>query len=369
MRIPLPRCAASLALLASLLSWPRPAAALSAQEAAFLGKFRTMLAAAPDPCKLAPRLAAEYRLLLREAGPAQDAADVLKAVEGKKGLPLRLGEGLRLSGGFAIYDPETQAVYLSSADVMARTAAPGCPGDEELRRMARATVGVYVHEVCHDLEHRALGGDLVTTSEGEVLAYARETRFLAGLKDWPSREAAHEAWRREQLEEQVRINREVLGWVAELKAQEPSDKALEKLKDYVDILESNRQLMEKLKGLEVPADPFEVSLATMLAAWRKGWTPFVELMLRQTTHQPSLAHREQNLAAAQRYLEQSRAGLAEEEPGTLAYQALQRAVRLAEQDLRFWGDEKQVARALEFYKRGFREVRPAPADAPAAARP
>jgi len=207
------------------------------------------------------------------------------------------------------------------------------------------------------LERTELGKDFVETSEGEILSYARESRFLAGVKGWPGKSVVAEMNRRRELDKLVEENQLILGRVKELQ-KVPAGEGLKKLRGYVDRLESIRQRMAQLESKAVEVDALQLSLAVMVDAWRAGWGPFVGLMIQQTRSKPSLSRREENLARARPYLDTAVAGLEKEPPGSLAHQLLQRSIKLGEQDVRFWGDEDKVARALKFYKRRFREVRP-----------
>lgn len=354
------RLPAILLALFGLSASARPAWALSEEAREFLRGHRALLEVSSDPCRIAPRLEAEYRRLLGAALPGQDVADIRAAVAGKPAIPLYLAEGFRLVEGFAIYDPETKAVYLSSAAVTGRLpASGGCPSDKRIRSLARDTAGIYVHEISHALDQRALGEDAVTTSEGEMLAYAREARFLAGLKGWPDKTVVAELKRRAKLDKLIARNQEIIGRLKKMQG-DPNSENIRKLEEYLPELEDIRQRMERLKEQETAVDPLQASLADMVESWRAGWPEFLRLMIRQTRTRPSLSRREENLETARRFLASSRAGLKDETPGTLAHQVLERSVRLGEQDVRFWGDEKTVKQALEFYKRRFKAVRPAP---------
>lgn len=337
------------------LSW-----SFSEEERRFIAAHQALLEAAPDPCRLAPRLEARYIALLRGALPEQDAADLLAVAEGKPGVPLILAEGLRLSGAFALYDDATDAVYLSSASLARRVtdAGRGCLPDERIATLAQDTVGVYVHELGHALERRALGDRFVATSEGEILAYAREARFLAKQPGWPSKTVADELARRRALEDLIRRNGEILAQVRKLRDEEPGENALDALTLFVEELEEIKQNIADLEARESEVDPFQLSLAAMVAAWKDGWPAFLQLMIPQASSRPSVSRAGQNLATARRFLKTSRAQLEEEPSGTLAYTVLERSVALAEKDIRFWGDKKQVARATAFYQRRFKEVRP-----------
>lgn len=344
-----------------LAAIPGPSRSFSEEERRFIADHRTLLEAAPDPCRLAPRLEARYKALLRAAAPEQDAADLLAAADGKPKVTLALAEGLRLSQAFALYDDATDAVYLSSASLARRVteANEGCLSDERIATLAQDTVGVYVHELCHALERRELG-DFVATSEGEILAYAREARFLAKQPGWPAKAVTEELARRRALEDLVRRNGEILAQVRKLRDEEPGEKTFDRLKAYVEQLEEIKQSIAGLEARELAADPFQLSLAAMVAAWQDGWPSFLQLMIPQASSRPSVSRAEQNLATARRFLKTSRAKLKAEPSGTLAYKVLERSVALAEKDIRFWGDKKKVARATAFYQRRFKEVRPAP---------
>ncbi len=349
----------ALAALALVAAAPvcRAAGTFSPEERQTLSGYRTLLGESPDPCRLAPRLATEYKRILSTARREQDVVDIRAAVDAEPAILIRLADGIRLSGAFALYDYDTHTIYLSSASISARLPAKGCPSDERIRNLARETVGVYVHEIAHSLEREELGKDYVETSEAEILAYARESRFLAGVKGWPSRSVVAEMKRRRELERLIEENQKILGRVKDLQ-KDPAGDGINKLKGYVDRLEAIRQRMERLEAKAVEVDSFQISLAVMVDAWREGWGPFLGLMLRQTRSKPSLSRREENLARARPFLESAVTGLTNEAPGSLAHQLLQRSIKLGEQDVRFWGDEKKVARALKFYKRRFREVRP-----------
>ncbi len=348
---------AILAAVLGLLAPPGTARALTGEEREFLSRYRALLEVSFDSCRVAPRMEAEYRRLLRAAGPEQDVSDILAAVEGKFAIPFRLASGIRVAEGSAMYDPETKTIYLSGAFLAKRLPAEACPSDKKIRNLALETVGVYVHEICHALERRVLGDDIVNTSEGEILAYARETRFLAGLKGWPDKAVTAELSRRQKRGELVARNQEILGRMEETRGK-PTTADFGLFGEYLKELEGIRQRLERLDAREKPVDPMQVSLVVMLDAWRAGWPDFIRLMVRHNATRPSLSRREENLEASRRFLEASIAGLKKEEAGTLAHQFLERGVRLGEQDVRFWGDEKMVETALEFYKRRFREVRP-----------
>lgn len=337
-----------------------PSWSFSEEERRFIAGHRALLEASPDPCRLASRLEARYKALLRGALPEQDAADLLAAAEGKPGVPLILAEGLRLTDAFALYDDASGAVYLSSAALARHVPGGGCLSDERVAALAQDTVGVYVHELCHSLERRALGGGFIATSEGEILAYAREARFLAKQPGWPAKTVADELVRRRALDDRIRRNREILDQVRKLRDEEPGEKSLDALKSHVEELEEIKQGIAELEAREVEVDALQLSLATMVDAWKESWPAFIRMMIPQASSRPSVSRAERNLGAARRFLKTSRAMLKDEPTGTLAYEVLERSVTLAEKDVRFWGDKKQVARAAAFYQRRFTEVRPAP---------
>lgn len=347
-------------LILALLAAAPSARAFTKEERAIIDSYGALLEVSADPCRLASRLGSEYKRILSSATAAQDVADL------KGAIPFRLAYGLRISEGFALYDDETETVYLSSRSLEGRLPrTPGaCASDEILRNLARDTVGVYVHEVSHSLERKALGKEMVNTREGEVLAYARESRFLAGLKGWPSGPVKLELKRLRLLEENFRNNQEIIGWVEELKGQADVGAGLKKLEKYVGLLEELKQSRQRLQAVRTGADPFQVSLGQMVEAWERGWPAFLHFALEKIGPRPSLSDREKNLEASRRFLAAARAGIKEEAAGTLAYQMARRSVRLGEQDVAFWGDEKTVAQALAFYKRRFKEVRPPPKAAP-----
>jgi hypothetical protein len=336
-----------------------PAAAFTDDERAFIAQHRVLLGPAPDPCRIAGRAEAEYKRILKSA-PGTEAAAALAAVDGAPPIPLVLGEGVRISDGFALYDGDTAAIYLSSGSVAPRLVGKdgACPSDEAVRAFAFATVGVYLHEVTHAFERKDLGPGIVNTVEGEVLAYALECRFLAALPGWPGKEVAAELERRGMYEEQVRINRELLGWVEELKEVEPSTDTFARLTRYIGFLEENRKLLAQINAVETGADPFAADVAEMVAEWKKGYPDFMVFTMRQLEGRPSLAHRERMEAGARRYLDAVRKSAAEEKPGTLAYDMAAHGVRLAEKDVAFWSDEKAVGKALAHYKSRLAAIRP-----------
>lgn len=346
-------------LLLALLA--APAGAFTDEERAIIAQHRALLAPAPDPCRIAPRAEAEYKAILK-AAPGEEAAAALKTLEGQPPIPLVLGEGIRISDGFALYDADTGSIYLSSASVTPRLLGEGgaCPSDAALRSFAFATVGVYLHEVTHALERKDLGPGIVNTVEGEMLAYARECRFLASLPGWPTKEVAAELERREMYNEQVRINRELIGWVEELKGVEPSTDTFARLKRYIGFLEENRKILAQLNAVETGADPFAADIAEMVVEWKKGYPDFVIFTMRQLEGRPLLSQREKMEAGSRRYLEDSQKSAAEEKPGTLARQMADHGVRLAEKDVAFWSDAKAVAKAAEHYKARLTAIRPPP---------
>lgn len=353
-----------LPLLAALLA--SPAAALTDSERDFLSHYSAALEPSPDPCGLAAGLQAEYLRLLRAARPEQDMADVLEAVETRPGVPLRLGDGVRLAEGIAMYDAGTGTVYLSSPTVPGRLLGRGgaCPSPGRLASFAHDTAAIYVHEVTHALDRAAQGPSLVETREGEVLAYARETRFLAGLPGWPPASAAAELKRRRRLRENYAKNEALIDKVKALQGKDPDLEAFGKLKGYVTRLEALKQERLRLEAQETGADPTVTDMASMLEAWKAGWPAFLEFILPPLRTRPTLTEREANLAAAREYLERMRSEAPKEAPGTLARAMLDRGVALGEQDVRFWGDAEGVTRTLEFYERRFKTVRPAPRAAP-----
>ncbi|MEK7859711.1 MAG: hypothetical protein AAB320_11290 [Elusimicrobiota bacterium] len=338
------------------------AAGFSDEDRQYLGRYRALLEVSPDPCGIASKLEAGYRRILKQADKDQGVADIRAAVEGKPGFPLRLADGVRLTEGVAMYDQDTRSVYLSSASISRRLpAAEGaCPSDERIESLARDTVGVYVHEVSHALEHAALGEDLVTSSEGEILAYARECRFLSRLKGWPPRSLALEVKRRKKNDELIAENQAIMARLKKMQGQPPGKDGLARLEKYVHKLEAIRQKMARLEEAKIEVDGLQLMMATMLDKWNTGWPDYIHFMLIQTRTRPSLSRREENLDRARPFLADAVAGLKVERPGTLSYQMMERSVRLGEQDVRFWGDQAQVDRALAFYKQGFHDVRPAP---------
>jgi hypothetical protein len=212
----------------------------------------------------------------------------------------------------------------------------------------------------HSLERQALGAGAVVTSEGEILAYAREARFLAGQEGWPAKPVADELDRRRKLAEQIAMNRKIIGLVKGLQGKDPDDDGFKKLSGYVEQLEEIRQSIARLEALEVAVDPFQLSLAAMTAEWKAGWPAFLHMMIPEASSRPSLGRRKENLKTARRFLEDSRAGLKAEAPGTLAYKIVERSVALGKQDILFWGDQKKIEQALSFYTRRFKTVRPSP---------
>ena len=327
-------------------------------ERRFLQGQHALLEISPDPCRLAPRLEAEYKRLLDAATPAQDVADIRAAVEGKPGIPLHVGDGLRITDAFALYDHETKSIYLSSAALAAGLPEEGgaCPTDERVEGLARDTAAVYVHELAHALERRTLGDDLVDTREAEILAYARESRFLAGLAGWPDDSLKKELQRRRALDALIQENEEILRRLR----QAPPEKGLGKLQKSVDQLESLRPKIKKLQAAKADVDPFQVSLAAMVESWRAGWPDFLRFMFTKMEDRPSLTRRKENLEISRQFLDTATASLKEEKPGTFPHQVAEHSVRLGKQDVLFWGDEQKVAAALEFYKARFKDVRPVP---------
>lgn len=348
-----------IAILALLLLYPSASPAFTDKEREYLNRFKALLEASPDPCKLAPRLEAHYKRILKAARPEQDAADILAAVQAKPGVRFVLAEGVRLSGGFALYDDDTDTVYLSKPTIeRLLPTADACPGDEQVRALALDTVGVYVHEVTHSFEKAPMGPDRVRTAEGEILAYARESRFLAGLKGWPSKAVTRELARREKLDALMARHEQVLDEVKAMRGQEPD---FDKLKKHVAFLDQSKRKIVALQEQDTGADPTQVSIAQMVAAYRGGWGTFIRFTMPRIQGSPLLKDREENLEGAKAYLEMSIKSLAQEQPGTLAYEMAQRGVKLAERDLRFWGDEEAVARSLAYFERRLKDLRPKPA--------
>lgn len=345
--------------LAALALLGTDAGAFTPEERAVIDRHRVLLEASPDPCRIAARAEAEYKRILSSA-PGPDAAEALAALDGKPPIPLVLGEGVRISEGFALYDADRATIYLSSPSVAPRLLGRdgACPSDAALRAFAFGTVGVYLHEATHAFERRDLGPSVVTTLEGELLAYARESRFLAALPGWPPKEVAAELEMRAAYREQVAVNRELIGWVEELKGEEPSEESLDKLTRYVALLEENRRLLERIAAVRTGADPLVADIAEMVAAWRAGYPAFLSFALRRLEGRPSLAQREEVLAFSRRYLADSRKAAAAEEPGSLHRAVAEHSVRLAEKDLAFWGDERAVAKAADHYRSAFQAVRP-----------
>jgi hypothetical protein len=354
--------AAGFILIAASVLMEVPVRALTAQELRFLSGYHALLEVSPDECRIAPRLETEYKRLLSRAAPEQDVADIRAVLEGKPGIPLRFADGVRLSDAFALYDSATNAVYLSSPSVASHYPAAGgrCPSDQQVSDMARDTIGIYVHEISHALERRALGDDDVETSEGEILAYSRESRFLSGFEGWPAKTVTEELHRQLELHDLIQENEEILDRVSGLRGEEPNDENLKKLKDYVETLDGIHRKIDGLKQSSVDVDPLQMAMAQMVETWRESWPKFIHLMMRQTEKAPSLSRREENLQIAHRFLGESRAALKDEKPGTLAYELVRRSVSLAKQDVRFWGDAKKVEKALDYCKKGFKEVRPPP---------
>jgi hypothetical protein len=355
--LPIPLVAILLLIIAAA---PR-AASFNDDERRFLQGQHALLEISPDPCRLASRLEAEYKRLLDAATPAQDVADIRTAVEGKPGIPLHVGDGLRITDAFALYDHESKSIYLSSASLSAALpeTGGGCPSDERVAGLARGTVAVYVHELAHAMERRSLGDDIVDTREAEVLAYARESRFLAGLNGWPNDSLKKELERRRELNALIQENEEIVGRVEALR-QTPPEEGLDQLKKYVDQLEELRPKIEKLQAEKADVDPFQVSLAAMVESWREGWPNFLRFILVKMEDRPSLTERKENLETSRRFLDTSESALKEEKPGTFPHQVAEHSVRLGKEDVLFWGDEKKVGRALEFYKARFKDVRPPP---------
>lgn len=338
------------AMLAALLLLPGASHAFNDKEREYLSRFKSLLEASPDPCKLAPRLEAHYARLLKAAKPAQDVADIRKAR-----VRFVLAEGVRLSGGFALYDDDTDAVYLSK-DSVARLLPQEepCPTDAQVRALAMDTVGVYVHELAHSFEKEPMGPDRVRTAEGEILAYAREARFLTGLKGWPSKAVTAELKRRAELEQRMARHEELLEEVQAMRGKEPD---FDRLKELVNLLDKSKRRILALQALDTHADPTQVSIAEMVKAYRAGWGDFIRFTLPRIKGSPFLKDREENLEGAKAYLELSLKSLSQEQPGTIAYEMAQRAVKLAQRDLRFWGDEQAVARSAAFFEKRFKEVR------------
>lgn len=354
------------AALAMALSFPAKGHAFTDEEREVLARYRSLLEVPPDPCGIAAKLEDRYKAILRDAAPEQAVAEAYAAVAGAAGIPLRIGDGLRLMEGFALYDPETRAIYLSSPSVTSRLGVGrGCPDDARVRALADETVGVYVHEVFHALERQALGFDLVATSEGEVLAYVREARFLTGLRGWPSAAVSAEVERRGKLDALVLKNREILGRVEAMRGEDPTREGLERLSKYVETLEGIRRDIEKLAGQARRVDPLQVSLLEMVRAWREGWTPFIELLRPDVSTRPSLAQPQRHLSASLRFLEDSRRLLTHASLRGIERDAARRGLALAEADVRFWGDEAKVEAASDYFRKRFAEIRPkGPAERP-----
>lgn len=340
----------STTLLAALLLLPSVSDAFTEKERAYLSQFKALLEASPDPCKLAPRLESHYARLLKAAKPEQDVADIRKAR-----VRFILAEGVRLSGGFALYDDDTDTVYLSK-DSIARLLPQEepCPADEQVRALAMDTVAVYVHEIAHSFEKAPMGPDRVRTAEGEILAYAREARFLGGLKGWPSKAVTAELKRRAELSARMAKHEKLLEEVQAMRGKEPD---FDRLKELVNLLDKSKRRIVALQELDTKADPTQVSIAEMVNAYRAGWGDFIRFTLPRIKGSPFLKDREENLEGAKAYLEMSIKSLAQEQPGTIAYEMAQRGVKLAERDLRFWGDEEAVSRSLAFFERRFKDVR------------
>lgn len=340
-----------------------PAWGFSESERAIIRGHASLIEVSSDSCRIASKLKDVFRRTLRKATTSQDVGDVLNAVEGAASIPVKIASGVRLLEGFALFDHETRTIYFSSSAIASRLprADDECPEDAWIERFASLTVGVFVHETAHALEREALGGEAVETREEEVLAYAREARFLAGLQGWPSKTASAELQRRRDLARNIEINRATLALVTRLRDKPVGGESFDKLRKYVDILEANRVERERLQTLRLDADAFEVSLAEMVEAWRSGWPAFLGFVLPRIMTRPSLTEPENNLEKSARWLQATRAALEGGEEDPLARQVLERSLRLGEVDVRFWGDQAKVRRALEFYKRRFREVRPPPA--------
>jgi len=350
----------ALLLLASAAVLAAPARALSSEEHKWLSGFHALLELSPDPCRVAPRLEAQYKLILSSATPEQNVADIRALVDGKAGIPLRLADGMRVAGVSAMYDPGTNVVYLSSPEVSGLSApGGGCLTDAQLGVLAHDTVGVYVHELTHALQRKALGADFVDTTEGEIHAYARESRFLAGLEGWPSKTVSDELRRRSELDGLIQENEEILDRVKALRGEEPNDENLKKLQKHVETLDALHAKIDELKKASVDVDSLQLGMTQMVEKWKEGWPQFLDFMLDQDpSKRPSLTRREENAGIARRFLARSRAALEKEKPGTLDYDVVKRSVSLAEQDVRFWGDEKQVEKAIAYYRTTAEDVRP-----------
>lgn len=296
---------------------------------------------------------------MRAATPAQDVKDLLAAVEREPGVPLVLADGVRLATGIALYDKETNTVYLSSRSLAGQLGSEGnCPSASAIRRLALGTVGIFVHEVSHSQERE----EWVRTTEGELLAYAREARFLAGLKGWPPKAVRLEVERRRKLDEAISRHEEVLEKVAAMQYEEPSKASLDKLQEYVHFLDKSKKTIQALQSAKPLAHRTEALMAEMVDAWRQGWPHFKRFSKNAIVGSPSLADRPINLERAKVYLGTMKTAIAEEPKGTLGYEVLERGTRLGEHDVRFWSDEAEVKRASDFFSSRLREVRRGPVD-------
>lgn len=341
-------------LLPPLCAAAARGAGFSSEETAFIEKAGVLLEVPADPCSVAKTLSRSYREIMGQEATRATVKDLLALLEEDGGVPVRLAYGLRMTDAFAMYDAPADAIYLSSAAVFARVepSANGCPTGESLASFAGDTVGVFAHELAHAGLRRELGEAVVATREDELLAYAREARFLASLPGWPPLKVRHDEALSALLRGNHRENALMLRLVESLGGGENlSPENFERLPSYIEILEGLKKTREALEAAREGVDPTLVSIARMSAAWEEGWEPFVRFLDPMISTRPSLAEPAAALEGSRRYLADSREALAAERPGSLAAQVAEHAVRLGREDLAFWGDARKVARVRAAYEK------------------
>jgi len=346
-----------LTLLALLLTPPCAGAArtagFSAEETAFIEKAGVLLEAPPDPCSVAESLTRRYRAILAQEAARKTVQDLIALLDAG-GVPVRLAYGLRMTDAFAMYDAPADAIYLSSASLFSRVeiAENGCPTGESLASFAEDTVGVFAHELSHAAFRRELGEPVVATREDELLAYAREARFLAALPGWPPLKVRHDSALSVMPRGNNSNNALMIKLVEDLGAEErPSADAFLRLPSYIEILEGLKKTREALEAARAGVDPSLASIARMSAAWEKGWDAFTAFLDPMISTRPSLAEPAAALEGSRRYLADSRKALAGEKPGSLSHQVAEHAVRLGREDVAFWGDARKVARVRAAYEK------------------
>ncbi|OIO08824.1 MAG: hypothetical protein AUJ52_07520 [Elusimicrobia bacterium CG1_02_63_36] len=346
-------------LLPPLCAAAARGAGFSAEETAFIEKAGVLLEVPPDPCAVAKTLTRRYRAILAQEATRATVEDLIALLEADA-VPVRLAYGLRMTDAFAMYDAPADAIYLSSAAVFMRVevSGNGCPSADSLASFAQDTVGVFAHELAHAGLRRQLGEPVVATREDELLAYAREARFLAALPGWPPLKVRHDAALSAMLRGNYRDNALMLKLVESLGAGErPSADAFERLPSYIEILEGLKKTREALEAARAGVDPSLASIARMSAAWEEGWDAFVSFLEPMIKTRPSFSQPAAALEGSRRYLAESRKALAAEKPGTLARQVAEHAVRLGHEDVAFWGDARKVARVRAVYEKRLEKER------------